>query len=706
MNGDRKVYIVYMGALPEHDYSPSSHHLSLLQEVVDDSGESEALIRSYKRSFNGFAAYLTDEEAKRLSSREDVVSVFPSRELELHTTRSWDFMGFYQPTSVTNLPAAGGDVIIGVIDSGIWPELPSFDDRGYGPPPAKWKGVCNGGTNFTCNNKIIGARHYSGTGSARDLQGHGSHTASTAAGSVVKDASFYGVARGIARGGVPWARIATYSVCGLTCSSADVLAAFDDAIADGVDVITISIGRRSAVDLDRDTIAIGGFHATKRGILTVHSAGNGGPDPATTASVAPWLLSVAASTIDRKFESKVVLGNGKIFTGSSVNGFTENGEELPLLYSINGKIGCTTICQPGCCDSRLVKGKILICDSINGQFLALQAGAKGVVFPYVELDTASVVSLPAAGMDPKRFDAIASYQNSTKNPVAKILKSDTVTDPRAPAVAFFSSRGPNVIVYAILKPDVSAPGVDILAGWSPVASLSDDPNDKRQYHFNVLSGTSMACPHVAAIAAYLKSLHPNWSPSAIKSAIITTENVSDPILALASADFAYGSGQLNPVNATDPGLVYETTTEDDLKLLCHLGYGTSRVRVVTGDNNISCPARTSPTAIKDFNYPSIVIPVPPKSDSFETGLLRTVTNVGSAANATYRAEVVSARELKIQVKPDVLCFEYLGEKKSFNVTVCGGNFSADPFFASAALIWSDGTRSVRSPIVVYTLPPM
>ncbi|CAI0539982.1 unnamed protein product [Linum tenue] len=219
----------------------------------------------------------------------------------------------------------------------------------------------------------------------------------------------------------------------------------------------------------------------------------------------------------------------------------------------------------------------------------------------------------------------------------------------------------------------------------------------------------MACPHVAAIAAYLKSLHPNWSPSAIKSAIITT-NVSDPILALASADFAYGSGQLNPVNATDPGLVYETTTEDDLKLLCHLGYGTSRVRVVTGDNNISCPARTSPTAIKDFNYPSIVIPVPPKSDSFETGLLRTVTNVGSAANATYRAEVVvtteSARELKIQVKPDVLCFEYLGEKKSFNVTVCGGNFPADPFFASAALIWSDGTRSVRSPIVVYTLPPM
>ncbi|CAI0453911.1 unnamed protein product, partial [Linum tenue] len=183
-----------------------------------------------------------------------------------------------------------------------------------------------------------------------------------------------------------------------SCSSADVLAAFDDAIADGVDVITISIGRRSAVDLDRDTIAIGGFHATKRGILTVHSAGNGGPDPATTASVAPWLLSVAASTIDRKLESKVVLGNGKIFT-----------------------------------------------------FLALQAGAKGVVFPYAELETASIVSLPAAGMDPKRFDAIASYQNSTKNPVAKILKSDTVTDPGAPAVAFFSSRGPNVIAYAILK---------------------------------------------------------------------------------------------------------------------------------------------------------------------------------------------------------------------------------------------------------------
>ncbi|CAN0854444.1 Subtilisin-like protease SBT4.3 [Linum grandiflorum] len=169
-DGDRKAYIVYMGALPEHQYSPESHHLSLIQEVVDDRQGEELLIRSYTRSFNGFAAKLTDAEAKKLSS-------------------------FHQPTMIKKLDS-GSDIVVGMIDTGVWPELPSFDDRGLGPPPTKWKGVCKGGLNFTCNNKIIGARYYSEVTTARDFVGHGSHTASTAAGNVVEDASFYGVASG------------------------------------------------------------------------------------------------------------------------------------------------------------------------------------------------------------------------------------------------------------------------------------------------------------------------------------------------------------------------------------------------------------------------------------------------------------------------------------------------------------------------------
>ncbi|CAN1150607.1 Subtilisin-like protease SBT4.3 [Linum perenne] len=317
-NVDRKVYIVYMGALPEPPYDPTSHHLSLIREVVDDSQGADLLIRSYKRSFNGFAAKLTDAEAQKLSSRNDVVSVFPSKKMQLHTTRSWDFLGFHQPTMIKNLNA-GSDIVVGVIDTGIWPELPSFDDRGFGPPPAKWKGVCDGGLNFTCNNKIIGARHYAIANSVRDFDGHGSHTASTAAGSVVEDASFYGLASGFARGGFPSARIAAYTVCyGESCSTHDILAAYDDAIADGVDVISISIGSVYPQDLDYDPTSIGGFHATSRGILTVQSAGNGGGIASSVTSIAPWLLSVAASTIDRKFEAKVVLGNKEIFAVSNL----------------------------------------------------------------------------------------------------------------------------------------------------------------------------------------------------------------------------------------------------------------------------------------------------------------------------------------------------------------------------------------------------
>ncbi|CAN1150605.1 Subtilisin-like protease SBT4.12 [Linum perenne] len=638
----QKVYIVYMGALPDHQYSLASH-LSLIQEVVDDSQGADLLIRSYGRSFNGFAAKLTDAEAQKLSRRNDVVSVFPSKNLQLHTTRSWDFLGFHQPTTIKNVNA-GSDIIVGVIDTGIWPELPSFDDRGFSPPPAKWKGVCDGGQNFTCNNKIIGARHYETTKSSRDFEGHGSHTASTAAGSVVEDASFYGVASGFARGGLPSARIATYTTCDESdCSTPNVLAAFDDAIADGVDVISISIGSVDPQDLNYDSISIGGFHATSRGILTVQSAGNYG-GAGGTASLAPWLLSVAASTIDQD----------------------------------------TSACN--CVNSTLLKGKILLCNTTHGSSVTLLTNAEGVIYinrgAYPDTDQ-EVVSMPATALDLRTFGEVEAYRQSTSNSVAKILKSDTVTDPRAPVVATFSSRGPNSKLPSILKLDVSAPGVDILAAWSLAAPLTPSAFDNKRNKFNVVTGTSMACPHVAGIAAYIKSLYPNWSPSALKSAIITTS-------------------QLNPVNATNPGLVYETLPADHVNLLCNMGYSNNSVRSITGNKTSTCTGRPNLVAINDFNYPSITAALQPKSDaSFSIRFTRTVTNVGSA-KSTYRAQIVGGKGLKIEVTPPVLTFGSLNEKLSFSVSVSSGRVQQSGFFVSAALIWSNGSRSVRSPIVVYT----
>ena len=170
--------------------------------------------------------------------------------------------------------------------------------------------------NCTFCSKLIGARHYTtnGSTSARDELGHGTHTASTAAGNNVAEASFFGMAKGIARGGVPSARIAAYKVCGSSngCKDQHILAAFDDAIADGVDIITISISGITR-PFESDSIAIGSFHALEKGILTVQSAGNAGPSFFSVSSVAPWLFSIAASSIDRKFSNKVVLANGKTF---------------------------------------------------------------------------------------------------------------------------------------------------------------------------------------------------------------------------------------------------------------------------------------------------------------------------------------------------------------------------------------------------------
>ncbi|KAJ4972075.1 hypothetical protein NE237_005174 [Protea cynaroides] len=412
--------------------------------------------------------------------------------------------------------------------------------------------------------KIIGARFYSDIDtykSARDLTGHGTHTASTVAGNLVPDVSFYGLAKGNARGGVPSARIAVYKVCNdnETCNDSDILAGFDDAIADGVDIISISMGLIEATAFDSDSIAIGAFHAMKKGILTSHSAGNNGPSKQTTISVAPWLLSVGASSTDRHIISKVSLGDG-----------------------------------------------------------------------------------------------------------------------------------------TVLQPDISAPGVEILAAYSPVYPPSSLKRDKRSVKYSILSGTSMSCPHATGAAAYVKSFHPDWSPSAIKSALMTTawsmNATRNP-----DAEFAYGAGHIDPVKAVHPGLVYVALKDDYIKFLCNIGWDAKRISIISGDNS-TCSEGSKGSSI-DLNYPSMAVHLQPNT-AFVINFPRRATNVGSA-NATYKASFISDSKINISVKPRVLSFTSLHQEKSFVVTVSGSGVPQDSM-ASASLVWSDGTHSVRSPIVVYS----
>ncbi|GKV37501.1 hypothetical protein SLEP1_g45527 [Rubroshorea leprosula] len=269
----------------------------------------ESKIHSYGKSFTGFVANLLPHEAKKLSEEDGVISVFENTRRKLHTTRSWDFLRMPTSWKLRN-PKVESNIIVALMDKGIWVDSPSFSGKGFGPPPPKWKGKCDKGSNFTgCNKKVIGARYYNLDKSfpieedptPADYMGHGTHTSSTAAGVSIHDASLYGIAKGTARGGVPSARIAMYKVCWSGgCTDMDILTGFDDAIHDGVDLISVSIGGLSR-DFFEDPIAIGAFHAMKKRISTSWSAGNGGPDLFSVEKVAPWVLTVGASSMDRNF---------------------------------------------------------------------------------------------------------------------------------------------------------------------------------------------------------------------------------------------------------------------------------------------------------------------------------------------------------------------------------------------------------------------
>ncbi|CAG7888219.1 unnamed protein product [Brassica rapa] len=704
-------------------YTPMSHHHNILQEVVKSrfktllalsfivyvivyhlslfsllfcSSVEDSLVRSYGRSFNGFAAKLTESERDNLAGMEGVVSVFPSTFYKLLTTRSYEFMGLGDKSK--QVPEVETNTIVGVIDGGIWPESKSFSDEGIGPIPKKWKGTCAGGTNFTCNKKLIGARHYV-QDSARDDDGHGSHTASTAAGNKVKGVSVNGVTKGTARsrGGVPLGRVAVYKVCEPAgCNAEGILAAFDDAIADGVDVITISMGG-GVTKVDVDPIAIGSFHAMTKGIVTTVAVGNDGSKLGLASNLAPWLISVAAGTTDRRFVTDVVNGDGKTLHGRSINDFDLKGKKYPLAYGKTASNNCTEELARGCASGCLntVQGKIVVCDVPDNVMEPKSMGAVGVILHVTDVDSPGLGPIPVATLDDTNYDAFRSYVLSSPNPQGTILKTETVKDNNAPIVASYSSRGPNTLFSDILKPDITAPGVNILAAYSPLGQTAL-PGQSVDYYF--MSGTSMACPHAAGVAAYVKTFHPEWSASAVKSAIMTTAwamNASKN----AEAEFAYGSGHVNPTAAVDPGLVYDIAKEDYLNMLCSLDYSAKGISTLAG-GDFTCSEKSKLT-MRDLNYPSMTAKVSASSSSSDITFSRTVTTVGRNIS-TYKAKLTGNPKLSIKVEPQTLSFKSSWEKKSFTVTVSGKSLAQISGIVSASLVWSDGSHNVRSPIVVYT----
>ncbi|XP_071718280.1 subtilisin-like protease SBT5.4 [Rutidosis leptorrhynchoides] len=724
-------YIVYLGGVGDEFEASKiqANHFDILGSILGSKDKvDDAMIYSYDKHINGFAAVLDEEHVAKLAEHPDVVSVIESKGLKLHTTHSWDFLklerdNVIDASSLWAKAKYGENIIIANLDTGVWPESKSFSDVGYGPIPSKWKGGCQNQTLAPCNNKLIGAKYFNqgyqatngnfncSLNNARDHDGHGSHTLSTAGGNFVRGVSLNDMKLGTAKGGSPKARVAAYKVCWPPtkdggCYDVDTVKGFDEAMHDGVDVLSVSLGG-TPVDYIEDGMAIASFHAMKNGITVVFSAGNDGPTPGSVTNVAPWVITVGASTIDREFQSSVNLASGVSLKGLSLSKPLPNTGFYPLINSADAKaenapVMNATLCMEGALDPKKVKGKILVClRGVNtrvdkGKQAAL-AGAAGMILCNDKASGDDLLAdphiLPATHITYEDGRLVYNYLNSTNNPVGYITPPKPVVNvKRAPSMAGFSSRGPNTVTPGILKPDITAPGVNIIAAYT-----EDSDGSAPVHKYNVESGTSMACPHVSGVVGLLKSLHPDWSPAAIKSAIMTTANARDntgrPMLdesKIEASPFSRGAGDIDPNRAMNPGLVYDLGVNDYLDFLCAIGYNQTVIQKFSNKPH-ECPENYS---LLDFNYPSITV------DKLNgTAIVtRKLTNVGRPG--VYTAHVKNPAGVSVDVEPKSLVFKTKGDVQKFVMTVKADGKSDIEDYVFGELVWTNGKQHVKSPIVV------
>ncbi|XP_057975754.1 subtilisin-like protease SBT3 [Malania oleifera] len=734
----RSIYIVHMDkslmpkAFPSHHhwYSATIDSIKVAGTAAPAAGaeaDKPNLLYTYDNALHGFSAVLSPEELENLKKSPGFISAYrDAGKILPDTTHTPEFLSLNPATGLWPASDYGKDVIVGVVDSGVWPESRSFHDAGMTPIPARWKGKCEDGKEFNssmCNLKLIGARSFNkgllaetpslniSMNSARDTDGHGTHTASTVAGNYVEDVSYFGYAKGTARGVSPRAKLAAYKVLWKEGNSdSDFLAGIDQAVADGVDVVSLSLGYRLPVPLYEDSIAIASFGAMTKGVLVVSSAGNRGSSGlGTTSKGIPWALIVAAGSVDREFAGTITLGNGLTVVGWTMFPANVPVQEAPLVYNATLS-GCNSTVLLDEADPDAV----IICD--HDQFVSSQvniiAGSRvrAAIFIYDISDDPSFYELdrfPAPGVviTPRDAAAVIQYAKNGSNPTVSIkFKQTRLGTKPAPVAAAYSSRGPAPAFPGILKPDIMAPGTRILAAWIPnQIAATIGPHAYLESEYNMLSGTSMACPHAAGVAALLKGAHPEWSPAAIRSAMMTTANPLDNTFnPIQDNDFnsslvsplVIGAGHVDPNRALDPGLIYDATAQDYLNLLCSSNFTREQIITITRSNISNCSNLSY-----DLNYPSFMALY--KLGSTATlvkRFQRTVTNVGVGA-ATYTAQVVAPSNATVTVSPKTLVFSKKNEKLSYTLTVryeSGMN-------SYGTIVWVEnggGNHRVRSPIMV------
>ncbi|MCR9279759.1 MAG: S8 family serine peptidase [Pseudomonadaceae bacterium] len=711
---------------------------------------------NYTNAFNGFAARMTEAQANQLSAMDGVRRVFPDEIRQMQTDNTPKYLRLRGGNGAWSYGATGEDVIVGIIDSGIWPEHPSFadvptpmyGDKGplteYGPPPAGWSGdACEFGNSnynandaeFACNNKLLGARFYfAGFGeagllpeeflSARDQDGHGSHVGATAAGNWGVDASIEGEDLGRVSGIAPRARVAAYKICwngsfppeGFSggCASSDAMAAIDQAVADGVDVINYSIGGPSTTFGGADDIAF--LFAADAGVFVAAAQGNSGPDADTTGTPAgvPWLTSVGATADNQVFNN----GLDVVSSDASATGLYEGVEaaiSLPLtesgavtadLIAADDGVGDGTDACEALANADEIAGNVALIQrggcAFTDKFLNAQAaGASAVVVynnagsPFTMGGDGTGIEIPGLMISQADGGAIVAALDSGADTSATL--SEDLQFSKDNTVAVFSSRGANLGEPDIIKPDVSAPGVAILAATTPFPNDGQLPGQL----FQNISGTSMASPHIAGVGAILAQAYPDWSPAMIRSAIMTSaangglkESFGDEL----ADPFDVGAGVVRADRAFEPGLVYDADLFDYVRYTC----GSQNQAPVFSPG--TC-AFFGGIDASNLNLPSIGIAELVGSET----IVRTVTSVLTAPEGLgdgtwpFSVRVTPPAGVKVDVSPTRLALA-AGESASYTVTMTVRNNATYDEWSFGNLEWR--TRSPQTGALIRVRSPI
>ncbi|GAA3635974.1 hypothetical protein GCM10022200_19130 [Microbacterium awajiense] len=708
-------------------------HLAKKQgEIADDAGVTPDA--AYQVTFNGFSAALTGDQVAELRATKGVIGVYPD-EIRHPTAaqQGTEFLGLEGGSGVWDAVGgtaeAGEGVVVGVIDTGISPDNPSFAGDKLGSKRSEepflqgntivfeksdgtqFRSERMRGQNWSSQDystKLIGAQYFSSGAKAagfkftsdflspRDGDGHGSHTASTAAGNHGVEASIEGIDFGAISGVAPAAKIASYKACWVgpdplstdddICATSDLLAAIDQAVADGVDVINYSIGGGSATSiLAVDDVSF--FYAAIAGVFVSASAGNSGPGASTADHASPWYTTVAASTIPT-WEGTVELPNGDAFAGASVT--VPFGDSLTGAAVYAGDIPASgvaaeeaALCTLGSIDPAAAAGKIVVCDRgviarVEKSQAVDEAGGIGMVLVNVtpgSLDN-DFHSVPTVHVADTARDAIVDYVQGAASPELTLVGENTTgIETPVPQVAGFSSRGPMLADGSdVIKPDISAPGVAILAATHNAKNTAPT--------YGILSGTSMSAPHIAGLAALYLGERPLATPAEIKSAMMTTAyDTVDAEGAAATDPFAQGAGHVDPTRFFEPGLLYLQGALDWAAYIeAALGED-----VFAGVDPMDDPS--------NLNLASIGI----GKLAGPQMVTRTVT---ATADGSYTASVSGVDGIAVEVSPSSFTISE-GETQEIEISFALTESTETEAWATGSLTLTSDDATVRSPIAVF-----